>query len=183
MELPEDKKALFDIILEAIEDFPTSTHQMYRYARRRHGDTGAIRKVSKLPYWVHPEGVAKIIMNHGGTDDEIKAAMAHDTLEDTLTPRYDIEDRFGKRIADIVAEVTNDKNEIAKIGKEQYVSEELVRLSPEALTVKLADMLFNITDNPTPTNYERMKRNVAYLMQHKEISGKHLELANEILNA
>ena len=45
----ESKTALFDYILEAIEDFPKNTRAMYRFARRRHNDTGAIRKVSKEP--------------------------------------------------------------------------------------------------------------------------------------
>ena len=179
--LSESKASLFDCLLEAIEDFPKSTHQMYRFARRRHNDTGAIRKVSKEPYWVHPEGVAKIVMEHGGSDIEIKAAMAHDVLEDTGDTFEDIAEKFGDEVASIVKEVTNDKDEIAKIGKERYISEELCRLSPEALTVKLADMLYNMKDSPTEKNYERMRRNVAFLMMNRHLEGKHLELAKEIM--
>lgn len=179
--LSESKAALFDCLLEAIEDFPKSTHQMYRFARRRHNDTGAIRKVSKEPYWVHPEGVAKIVMEHGGSDIEIKAAMAHDVLEDTGDTFEDIAEKFGDEVASIVKEVTNDKDEIAKIGKERYISEELCRLSPEALTVKLADMLYNMKDSPTEKNYERMRKNVAFLMMNRHLNGKHLELAREIM--
>lgn len=173
--------ALFDSLLEAIEDFPKSTHQMYRFARRRHNDTGAIRKVSKEPYWVHPEGVAKIVMEHGGSDIEIKAAMAHDVLEDTGDTFEDIAEKFGDEVASIVKEVTNDKDEIAKIGKERYISEELCRLSPEALTVKLADMLYNMKDSPTEKNYERMRKNVAFLMMNRHLDDKHLEFAKEIM--
>lgn len=179
--LSESKASLFDCLLEAIEDFPKSTHQMYRFARRRHNDTGAIRKVSKEPYWVHPEGVAKIVMEHGGSDTEIKAAMAHDVLEDTGDTFEDIAEKFGDEVASIVKEVTNDKDEIAKIGKERYISEELCRLSPEALTVKLADMLYNMKDSPTKKNYERMLKNVAFLMMNRHLDGKHLELAKEIM--
>ena len=179
--LSESKASLFDCLLEAIEDFPKSTHQMYRFARRRHNDTGAIRKVSKEPYWVHPEGVAKIVMEHGGSDIEIKAAMAHDVLEDTGDTFEDITEKFGDEVASIVKEVTNDKDEIAKIGKERYISEELCRLSPEALTVKLADMLYNMKDSPTEKNYERMRKNVAFLMMNRHLNGKHLELAREIM--
>lgn len=177
----ESKAALFDCLLEAIEDFPKSTHQMYRFARRRHNDTGAIRKVSKEPYWVHPEGVAKIVMEHGGSDIEIKAAMAHDTMEDAGVSYDDMVEKFGEEVASIVKEVTNDKDEIAKIGKERYISEELCRLSPEALTVKLADMLYNMKDSPSEKNYERMRRNVAFLMMNRHLEGKHLELAQEIM--
>lgn len=177
----ESKAALFDCLLEAIEDFPKSTHQMYRFARRRHNDTGAIRKVSKEPYWVHPEGVAKIVMEHGGSDIEIKAAMAHDTMEDAGVSYDDMVEKFGEEVASIVKEVTNDKDEIAKIGKERYISEELCRLSPEALTVKLADMLYNMKDSPSEKNYERMRKNVAFLMMNRHLNGKHLELAQEIM--
>lgn len=177
----ESKTDLFDYLLEAIEDFPKNTRAMYRFARRRHNDTGAIRKVSKEPYWVHPEGVAKIVMEHGGSDIEIKAAMAHDVLEDTGDTFEDIAEKFGEEVASIVKEVTNDKDEIAKIGKERYISEELCRLSPEALTVKLADMLYNMKDSTSEKNYERMRKNVAFLMMNHHLNGKHLELAKEIM--
>ena len=173
--------ALFDRLLEAIEDFPKNTRAMYRFARRRHNDTGAIRKVSKEPYWAHPEGVAKIVMEHGGSDIEIKAAMAHDTMEDAGVSYDDLVEKFGEKVASIVKEVTNDNDEIAKIGKEKYISEELCRLSPEALTVKLADMLYNMKDSPTEKNYERMRKNVAFLMMNRHLDGKHLELAQEIM--
>ena len=182
----ESKESLFDYLLkeyllEAVEDFPKNTRAMYRFAKRRHDDTGAIRKVSKEPYWVHPEGVAKIVMEHGGSDLEIKAAMAHDVLEDTGESYEDMVEKFGEKVASIVKEVTNDKDEIAKIGKEKYISEELCRLSPEALTVKLADMLYNMKDSPTEKNYERMRKNIAFLMMNRQLSGKHLELAQEIM--
>lgn len=177
----ESKASLFDFLLEAIEDFPKNTRAMYRFARRRHNDTGAIRKVSKEPYWVHPEGVAKIVMEHGGSDIEIKAAMAHDTMEDAGVSYDDMVEKFGEEVASIVKEVTNDKDEIAMIGKERYISEELCRLSPEALTVKLADMLYNMKDSPTEKNYERMRKNVAFLMMNCHLDGKYLELAQEIM--
>lgn len=168
-------------ITESIDDFPKNTRAMYRFAKRRHDDTKAIRKVSKEPYWVHPEGVAKIVMEHGGSDVEIKAAFAHDVLEDTGESYEDMEEKFGEKVASIVKEVTNDKFEIARIGKERYISEELCRLSPEALTVKLADMLYNMKDSPTETNYERMRRNIAFLMMNRQLDGIHLALAEEIM--
>lgn len=179
--LDESKVDLFNSLLEAVEDFPKNTRAMYRFARRRHNDTGAVRKVSGQPYWVHPEGVAKIVMDHGGSDTEIKAAFCHDVLEDTGDSYEDLEEKFGEKVASIVKEVTNDKFEIARIGKEKYISEELCRLSPEALTVKLADMLYNMKDSPTESNYERMRKNIAFLMMNRQLDGIHLALAEEIL--
>lgn len=179
--LDESKVDLFNSLLEAVEDFPKNTRAMYRFARRRHNDTGAVRKVSGQPYWVHPEGVAKIVMEHGGSDVEIKAAFAHDVIEDTGESYEDMEEKFGEKIASIVKEVTNNKYEIARVGKEKYISEELCRLSPEALTVKLADMLYNMKDSPTESNYERMRKNIAFLMMNRQLDGIHLALAEEIL--
>lgn len=177
----ESNESFFEWLLEAVEDFPKNTRAMYRFARRRHNDTGAVRKVSGQPYWVHPEGVAKIVMDHGGSDIEIKAAFCHDVLEDTGDSYEDLEEKFGEKVASIVKEVTNDKFEIARIGKEKYISEELCRLSPEALTVKLADMLYNMKDSPTESNYERMRKNIAFLMMNRQLDGIHLALAEEIL--
>ena len=180
--IDEALKNLFDEILsEAIIDFDKKNHGMYRYAKRKHDETKAIRKVSKEPYWVHPEGVAKIIMEHGGSDIEIKAGMAHDLLEDTGCVYSDLVEKFGEKVASIVKEVTNDKAEIEKVGKERYISEELVRLSPEALTVKLADMLYNMKDSPTESNYKRMRNNVTFLMMNRELSDIHCKLVDEIL--
>lgn len=180
--IDEALKNLFDEMLnEAITDFDKSNRGMYRYAKRKHDETKAIRKVSKEPYWVHPEGVAKIIMEHGGSDTEIKAGMAHDLLEDTGCTYDDLVEKFGENVASIVKEVTNDKAEIEKVGKEKYISEELVRLSPEALTVKLSDMLYNMKDSPTESNYKRMRNNVTFLMMNRELSGIHCRLVDEIL--
>lgn len=158
----EDEEA-FNKFIEALEDFPQSTRQMYHFARRRHNDTGAIRKVSKQPYWVHPEGVARLVMEFGGNDLQIKIALAHDTMEDAGAEYDDLVEKFGKKVADIVQEVTNDKEEIARIGKEEYTTRELLRLSPEALTVKLADMNYNLKDSCTDSNLVRMKNNLAAL--------------------
>lgn len=179
--LDESKVDLFNSLLEAVEDFPKNTRAMYRFAKRRHDDTKAVRKASGQPYWVHPEGVAKIVMDHGGSDIEIKAAFCHDVLEDTGDSYEDLEEKFGEKVASIVKEVTNDKFEIARVGKEKYISEELCRLSPEALTVKLADMLYNMKDSPTESNYERMRKNIAFLMMNRQLDGIHLALAEEIL--
>jgi len=181
--LKESKESFFDKLLEDIKDFPQSTHQMYRFARRRHNDTGAVRKVSGQPYWVHPEGVALIVMKHGGSDLEIKAAMAHDVLEDTGESFDDMVEKFGYEVASIVNEITNDKDEIKKVGKEQYISDELCRISDEALTVKLADMLYNQEDSPTESNYIRMRNNVNYMLNNREdLLPIHKELAQEILD-
>ena len=170
----ESKAALFNCLLEAIEDFPKNTRAMYRFARRRHNDTGAIRKVSKEPYWVHPEGVAKIVMEHGGSDTQIKIAMAHDTMEDAGASYEDIVEKFGKDVADGVQALTNDNYEISKIGKEDYMTNKLLNLPEEYLFVKLADMAYNSSDMPNKAQLDRIIKNLEALYIKRDL-GKQCE--------
>ena len=161
-------KETFDCLPESVDDFPKNTHQMYRFAKQKHDATGAIRKHSGDPYWVHPEGVAKIAAAYGGTDIEIQAAMAHDTLEDTNCSYDELEEMFGDEVASIVREITNDTEEVDRLGKEQYINLELINLSHPALFVKLCDMYYNQMDFPTEAQKRRMIKNINYLLANRE---------------
>ena len=168
---------------ESIDDFPKNTHQMYRFAKQKHDATGAIRKHSGDPYWVHPEGVAKIAAAYGGTDIEIQAAMAHDTLEDTNCSYEELEEMFGDEVASIVREVTNDTEEVDRLGKEQYINLELINLSHPALFVKLCDMYYNQMDFPTDAQKQRMIKNINYLLANREddLNENEIALIEDIL--
>lgn len=181
--LNESKASLFDYLLEAIEDFPKNTRQMYRFAKQKHDATGAIRKHSGDPYWVHPEGVAKIAAAYGGTDIEIQAAMAHDTLEDTNCSYDELEEMFGDEVASIVREITNDTEEVDRLGKEQYINLELISLSHPALFVKLCDMYYNQMDFPTEAQKRRMTKNINYLLANREddLNENEIALIEDIL--
>ena len=179
----ESKAALFNCLPESIDDFPKNTHQMYRFAKQKHDATGATRKHSGDPYWVHPEGVAKIAAAYGGTDIEIQAAMAHDTLEDTNCSYEELEEMFGDEVASIVREVTNDTEEVDRLGKEQYINLELINLSHPALFVKLCDMYYNQMDFPTEAQKRRMIKNINYLLANREddLNENEIALIEDIL--
>lgn len=168
---------------ESIDDFPKNTRAMYRFAKQKHDATGAIRKHSGDPYWVHPEGVAKIAAAYGGTDIEIQAAMAHDTLEDTNCSYEELEEMFGDEVASIVREVTNDTEEVDRLGKEQYINLELINLSHPALFVKLCDMYYNQMDFPTDAQKQRMIKNINYLLANREddLNENEIALIEDIL--
>ena len=168
---------------EAIDDFPKNTRAMYRFAKQKHDATGAIRKHSGDPYWVHPEGVAKIAAAYGGTDIEIQAAMAHDTLEDTNCSYDELEEMFGDEVASIVREITNDTEEVDRLGKEQYINLELINLSHPALFVKLCDMYYNQMDFPAEAQKQRMVKNINYLLANREddLNENEIALIEDIL--
>lgn len=170
----ESNKSFFEWLLEAVEDFPKNTRAMYRFARRRHNDTGAVRKVSGQPYWVHPEGVAKIVMEHGGSDTQIKIAMAHDTMEDAGADYEDLVEKFGKEVADGIQALTNDNFKISKMGKEDYMTDKLLNLPEEYLFVKLADMAYNSSDMPNKAQLDRIIKNLETLYIKRDL-GKQCE--------
>lgn len=141
---------------------------MYNYAKKKHDDTGAIRKHSGNPYWEHPEGVADIALAYGGDDTEIQVALAHDTLEDTDATFDEIAEQFGSEIANYVQEITNNRDEVKRLGKEEYINQELENLSHPALFVKLCDILYNCLDYPSDSQLARMSKNIDHLISHRQ---------------
>jgi len=152
------------------------------WAKKKHEDTYAVRKSTLNPYWVHPDNVAKLAKAYGGTKEEIIAAIAHDTIEDTNTTYKEIETLFGKKVADLVKEVTNNNDEILKVGKEKYMSDKLLHLSDSALFVKLCDILHNGKDYPTAEQAERMYKNLLYIKDKREMPEKIKILYNDVLS-
>lgn len=142
------------------------------------------RKTSELPYYVHPVEVWGIICKYKESvniDVLGAAALLHDTLEDTNTTYEELLELFGPTVADIVKELTNDKDEIARIGKEAYLNTKLLKLSSYALAIKLADMLANVGENPTPAAIERIARHRHFLLTSgRALSSTHHALLHEI---
>ena len=76
----------------------------YRFAREAHK---GIRRRSGEPYILHPIAVAKIASQEIGLGStSICAALLHDVVEDTEYTVEDIEQHFGKKIAQLVAGLT-----------------------------------------------------------------------------
>lgn len=85
------------------------------------------RKDTAIPYVAHLLGVASLVLDDGGDEDEAIAALLHDAVEDqggapTLAR---IRDQFGERVADIVA-ACSDTDVVPKppwrARKEAYVA-------------------------------------------------------------
>jgi len=108
----------------------------------------------KTPYVSHPIGVAYNLMDVGGIRETsvIIGALLHDTVEDTQTTFEEIENQFGKQVASLVREVTDDKS-LAKEARKRLQVINASHKSKGAAQIKLADKLFNLNDlynNPPP---------------------------------
>lgn len=115
------------------------------YANQVQG--GQTRKGMPIPYIAHLLGVASLVLEDGGDEDEAIAGLLHDSVEDQGgQPRLtDIRARFGDRVACIVDACT-DADTIPKPEwrkrKEKYLRH-LESVSVDALRVSAADKLHN----------------------------------------
>jgi len=115
------------------------------FAARLHRDQ--VRKGSEIPYLSHLLGVAALVLEHGGSEDEAIAALLHDAVEDQggAPTMQAIRERFGEAVAAIVAGCT-DTDLMPKPPwrprKEAYIAH-VASASPPVRLVSAADKLHN----------------------------------------
>jgi guanosine-3',5'-bis(diphosphate) 3'-pyrophosphohydrolase len=103
--------------------------------------------VDKIPYINHPIAVANLLVDVGNVTDieTIAAALLHDTIEDTETTLLELEDEFGATVANLVAELSDDKSLPSEKRKRLQI-EHAPTLSSRARLIKLADKTCNLRD-------------------------------------
>ncbi len=76
------------------------------YARTAHADQ--VRKGTTIPYLTHLLGVATLVIEHGGDEDQVIAGLLHDTIEDCGEAHEAIiRAQFGDKVADILVACTD----------------------------------------------------------------------------
>jgi len=127
--------------------------QKHRDQRRKDEDSS--------PYINHPISVAEIISGIGNVEDPevLAAALLHDTIEDTKTTPEELIDNFGKRVCNLVQEVTDDKT-LPKLERKQRQIDHAKEISEGAALIKLGDKISNVTDITTtpPTGWNSHRR-------------------------
>lgn len=99
------------------------------------------------PYINHPIALSNVLANEGGITNKnvLCAAVLHDTIEDTETSEQELIDFFGKKIASIVMEVSDDKS-LPKAERKLAQIVHARHSSKSAKLVKLADKICNLRD-------------------------------------
>ncbi len=150
----------------ALRDLLAAIH----FAAAKHRDHRR-KDPSASPYINHPIAVAEVLARIGGvTDlDVLRAAVLHDTLEDTETSPEELRDAFGPRVAALVAEVSDDKS-LAKEERKRLQVEHARHASAGAKLVKLGDKICNVCDvtHEAPEGWNRARR-LAYLDWSAEV--------------
>jgi len=116
------------------------------FAAARHRDQRR-KDAEASPYINHPIALAALLADTGAVEDPVvlQAAVLHDTIEDTETSYDEILARFGKDVADVVMEVTDDRT-LEKAVRKQLQVDHAPHKSREAALVKLADKTCNLRD-------------------------------------
>lgn len=116
------------------------------FAARKHS-TQRRKDLEASPYINHPVAVANLLAKESGVDDlvTLQAAVLHDTIEDTDTSYDELVENFGREVADVVAEVTDDKTVEPQERKLLQV-EHAPHKSIRAAMVKIADKACNLRD-------------------------------------
>lgn len=118
----------------------------YNYAKDAHGDQ---RRVSGIPYILHPTSVACILVGLGMDTDSIIAALLHDVVEDTEKTLEDVTKEFGSDIALLIDGLTK-ISKIAFTNREEQQAESLRKMliamsnDIRVIIIKLADRVHNM---------------------------------------
>ncbi len=141
----------FDDLLEIMRNSSNNydvkkIQKAYSLAVEAHGDQ---KRVSGIPYILHPTSVACIVAGFGMDSDSIISSLLHDVVEDTAYSLEFIRKEFGKDVANIVDGVTK-ISKIKLYSREEQQAENirkmLIAMSNDirVIIVKLADRLHNM---------------------------------------
>lgn len=142
-------------------------------------------------YINHPIRVANyvsVFKSSLNMDVLLASAYLHDTLEDTKATYYDIVNKFGPQIADLVLELTTDEDIKNVLRKTKCLEIKMKNMSNWALLIKLCDRLDNVSDLMTSSEnfrnrYARETIDILnYLLSNRELSDTHLNIIKTILS-
>ena len=119
------------------------------FALERHH--GMVRKKNAgIPYLLHPMEAAVIVGTMTNDQEILAAALLHDVVEDTNTTIEEVRERFGDRVAKLVASETENKRydlpqgETWKIRKQESLEELRNAESRATRILWMADKLSNM---------------------------------------
>lgn len=115
---------------------------------------GQFRRDGKTPYIGHPLSVASRV----ASDDAKAVAWLHDVIEDT---QCDYNELLQAGIPEHVANAVQILSKTEEISYEDYLLR--VRQNQLACEVKIADMLSNLSDNPTRKQIIKYAKGLLFL--------------------
>jgi (p)ppGpp synthase/HD superfamily hydrolase len=127
--------------------FPRVSSRLARALRgalKAHG--APTRKGTTIPYVSHLLAVASLVLDYGGSEDPVVAALRHATVEDCGVSYAQLRRQFGAPVARIVKDCTDAETFPKppwKARKQRYIDHLRRAHHPSALRVSAADKLHN----------------------------------------
>jgi (p)ppGpp synthase/HD superfamily hydrolase len=118
--------------------------EAHRLANRAHADQR--RRGSDGPYVVHPLSVAARLSAEGLDEEAVAAGILHDVVEDSDASLSEIVERFGRRVGDLVAALTEDPSIEDWDERKRALREQVAAAEPSAAAIYAADKLSNVRD-------------------------------------
>lgn len=137
------EKELISLLISKTTLTKQKINETINFIKNAHGNT--IRK-SGEPYYTHPMGVAKIVLEATKNADTILAALLHDVVEDTMVTLEQVELLYGMEVAYIVDMVTH-YNTYGYRWKLDHSDSQIILNQCKDIRVvqiKLADRLHNL---------------------------------------
>ena len=143
---------------------------------------GQVRKYTGRPYITHPCRVAGLTAIHKLASPELVAiAYLHDVIEDCGISHRELEQTFGKDIADGVLALTNPSKDLKLPRKERkrIDREHVANLSRELKVVKLLDRIDNIRELDRNNSFFPVYANESLLLA-EVLKDADIDLWNEL---
>lgn len=124
----KDRQTMSKLLIHRAQWFSSVVHEGQKYGPK--------------PYTHHLERVHAVLRRFGVEDEEVLAAgWLHDVLEDTAITYKQLELGFGRRVADIVFDVTDELGRSRAERKDKTYKK--TAKNKDAIVVKLADRIAN----------------------------------------
>jgi hypothetical protein len=121
--------------------FNPRLNQALEFAAKAH--QSQVRKGTDIPYISHPVAVAWILQDAGCEEDLIIAGLLHDVTEDAKVPVEVLRERFGARVAGVVAPCSDPDKSLPWIVRKEHTIRQLMQSNDDVLAVAAADKLHN----------------------------------------
>lgn len=120
------------------------TQAAIEFARLQH--SGQRRSTDGAPFIEHPLEVGWLLDRAGKPDDVIAAGVLHDVVEKTAVSVEELRSRFGPRVAELVAAVSEDEKIRGYEQRKSALRRQVAVAGPEALTVFAADKVSKVRE-------------------------------------
>jgi len=134
------------------------------------------QKYGDLPYVYHLYNVVQNVTQYYDRDTKmIQAAWMHDVLEDTAVSYFQVDQKFGKDVAELVYAVTDDLGKNRRERKDKTWGRLAEFENYQGLGLKLCDLLANVADSAATGNKLDMYKKDYPLFRDKFYDNNHSE--------